>query len=279
MKIYTHHNNAGNHADTLKHICLIYFLKSIKKHYNSIIYVDTNAGNGLYKLDGNYMKKKEEYKNGISKLLLFKTKDPYLRLYIKIIKNINKSNKVNFYPGSPKIIQYLTNNNDELYFFELNENEYKLLRNNFSKYGNIKILKNDGFAFFNLIKINKEKKGIILIDPSYKNKNDYLKIINLVKNYYIQFENKIVIIWYPVHNRDEANNFIEEFKKTGIQNILRIEMPIQNDNNEKDMTASGLIVLNSHKKTFQNIKSTIIELQSILQLKDNKKRVLINNLR
>ena len=92
-------------------------------------------------------------------------------------------------------------------------------------------------------------------------------------------ENKIVIIWYPVHNRDETNDFIEKIKKTGIQNILRIEMPIQNDNNEKDMTANGLIVLNTHKKTAQSLKGTIIELQSILQLKDNKKRVIVNNLK
>ena len=279
MNIYKHGHHAGNHADTLKHICLIYFLKSIKKSYNSDIYVDTHAGRGLYKLDDDCMKKNKEYQNGISKLLLFKTNDPYLRLYIKVIKNINQSKYINFYPGSPKIIQYLTNNKDKLYFFELYENEYRSLKKNFLEYGNIKISKNDGYCFFEKNKINKEKKGIILIDPSYKNKNDYQKVINFVKNYYIQFENKIVIIWYPVHNRDETNEFIEEFKKTGIQDILRIEMPIQTDNNEKDMTGSGLIVFNSHKKTAQSLKGTIIELQNILQLKDNKKRVIVKYLR
>ena len=83
MNIYKHGHHAGNHADTLKHICLIYFLKSIKKSYNSIIYVDTHAGNGLYKLDDNYMKRNKEYLSGISKLLLCKINDPYLQLYIK----------------------------------------------------------------------------------------------------------------------------------------------------------------------------------------------------
>jgi len=279
MNIYKHNNHAGNHADTLKHLCLIYFLKSIKKPYNSISYIDTHAGNGLYKLDDNYIKKNEEYQNGISKLLIVKTKDPYIRFYIKTINNINQSSKIKFYPGSPKIVQHLTNKKDELYFFELIENEYKSLQKNFSKYSNIKIIKNDGFDFFKSIKINKEKNGVILIDPVYKNKDDYLKVINLVKNYHIQFENKIVIIWYPVLDRIETNNFIDEFKRTGIQNILRIEMPIQNDNSEKDMTGSGLIIINSHKKTAQSIRGTIIELQSILQFKDNKKKVIVNNLK
>jgi len=56
-------------------------------------------------------------------------------------------------------------------------------------------------------------------------------------------------------------------------------MPIQNDNEERGMTGSGLIVLNAHKKTIQNLRGTIKELQSGLQLKDNKKKIIINFLR
>ena len=41
------------------------------------------------------------------------------------------------------------------------------------------------------------------------------------------------MIWYPVLNRDNTNDYINEFKKTGIKDILRIEMPIENDKIEK----------------------------------------------
>ena len=44
---------------------------------------------------------------GFEKMLTFTTKDPLLRFYLKIIKNINKSSKRKFYPGSPKIIEHL----------------------------------------------------------------------------------------------------------------------------------------------------------------------------
>ena len=80
-------------------------------------------------------------------------------------------------------------------------------------------------------------------------------------------------------NRNDTNNFIDGFKKTGIQNILRIEMPIQNDNEEINMTGSGLLVFNAHNKTKQNLRGTIIELQKCLQLKGNKKKVIVNYLR
>jgi len=279
MLNYKHGFHAGNHADVLKHICLIYFLKSIKKPNNSIIYVDIQAGSGLYYLKHDYMQKNKEYESGINKILNFRTEEPYLRFYLKIIKNINKSSKIKFYPGSPKIVQFLTDNKDELYFLERNNNEFKELKQNFLKYSNIKIINKDGFTFLDDKKINNEKKGLILIDPSYEIKEDYQKIISLIKKNYNQFNNKIIIVWYPIINRDDINDFINEFKKIGIKNILRIEMPLQNDSDGRGMTGSGLIVLNAHKKTVQNLKGTIAELQNCLQIKNNKKRVIVNFLK
>ena len=279
MLSYKHGFHAGNHADVLKHICLIYFIKSIKKSNNSIIYIDTHAGGGLYNLNHEYMKKNHEYRTGIEKILKFKTEDPYLRYYIKTIKNINKSSKIKFYPGSPQISQYLTDKNDELIFFELHNNEYRDLKINFSKYANIKLINKDSFLHLNIQKINEKKKGIILIDPSYEIKDDYEKIINIIKFNYSKFLNKIVIIWYPILNRKTTNDFIDNFKKTGIKDILRIEMPIDNDTDEKGMTGSGLIVINSHVKTAQSLRGSIKEIQNCLQYKDNKKRVIVNFLR
>ncbi len=279
MLSYKHGFHAGNHADVLKHICLIYFLKSIKKLDNSIIYVDTHSGGGIYNLNHEYMKKNKEYQTGISKIINFKTEDPYLNLYFKTIKNINKSSKIKFYPGSPKIVQFLTNTKDELYFYELHNNEFKELKKNFSKFGNIKILNSDGFLFFDKKKINADKKGIILIDPSYELKEDYEKVIKLINNNYNKFENKIVMIWYPIIDRNSTKDFVNEFKRTGIRDILRIEMPLENDKDEKGMTGSGLIVLNSHKKTPQSLRGTILQLQNCLQIKGNKKRAIVNFLR
>ena len=279
MLSYKHGFHAGNHADVLKHICLIYFIKSIKRSYNSIIYIDTHSGGGLYNFEHDYMQKNKEFSSGIEKIEKFRTDDPYIRYYLKTIKNINKSSKLRFYPGSPKIIAHLADKTDELYFLELHSNEYKDLKNNFLKSSNIKIINKDGFSFLNNKKINEEKKGVILIDPSYEMKNDYAEVLDFINKNYFKFINKILIIWYPILNRLDTNNFIEEFKKTGIKDILRLEMPIKNDNEEKEMTGSGLLVFNSHKKSAQSLRGTINEIQKCLQNKDNKKRTIVNFLR
>ena len=279
MLSYKHGFHAGNHSDVLKHICLIYFIKSIKKSINSITYLDTHSGGGKYNINHDYMKKNQEYLSGITKIINFNTEDPYIRFYLKTIRNINESKIIKFYPGSPKIAEYLTDIKDELYFCELHNNEYEELKKNFNKYSNIKILNKDGFSFFDNKKIKKEKNGIILIDPSYEIKDDFEKVISFINKNYSQIENKIVLIWYPILSRDQTNDFIERFKKTGIKDILRIEMPIKNDSDERGMTGSGLIVLNTHKKTALSLRGTIKELQTCLQFKDNRKRVIVNYLR
>ena len=279
MLSYKHGFHAGNHADVLKHVCLIYFIKSIKKQYNSIIYVDTHAGGGIYNFNDAYMKKNQEYNTGIGKIENYIKEDPYIKFYLKTLKNINENKKKTFYPGSPKIAEYLTDNNDELYFFELHNNEFIILKKNFRTKINIKISKLDGFNFFNERKLNIEKKGVILIDPSYEIKDDFENVIKFVQNHYELYKNKIVIIWYPILNREYTNEFIEKFKKTGIKDILRIEMPIKNDSIERGMSGSGLIVLNTHQKTAQSLRGTVKEIQDCLQLEGNKKRVIVNFLR
>ena len=68
MLSYKHGYHAGNQADVLKHICLIQAYKNLKKHYNSISYIDTHAGSGDYHYISDYMAKNKEYENGINKL-------------------------------------------------------------------------------------------------------------------------------------------------------------------------------------------------------------------
>ena len=81
MSNYKHAYHAGNHADVLKHVCLIYFIKSIKNSYNSILYIDTHAGSGYYDLKNEYIQKNKEHQTGIEKMLSFTTNDPYLSLH------------------------------------------------------------------------------------------------------------------------------------------------------------------------------------------------------
>ena len=163
MLSYKHGYHAGNHADVMKHIIMLYLYNLEKKVNNSISYIDTHSGNGIYKYISKYMDKNKEYKEGIKKIQNYKGNNILIKNYLSTISKITGKN--NFYPGSPIFISSIANKKDKLFFCELHKNEYELLKKNLNKFTNTKILNADGFNFiFN--KINKDKNYFVFIDPS-----------------------------------------------------------------------------------------------------------------
>ena len=70
MFSYRHAFHAGNHADVLKHTTLIALMKYLTQKDTALTVIDTHAGAGLYRLDGDYTETSGEAKDGIFRLLL-----------------------------------------------------------------------------------------------------------------------------------------------------------------------------------------------------------------
>jgi len=264
MLSYKHGYHAGNQADVLKHICLIQSYKSLKKHHNSISYIDTHAGSGDYKFNSDYMSKNKEYENGISILENYKYENQSIKFYLKIIRNINNSKKISFYPGSPLIMSYMSDNSDKLSFYELHNNEFILLRKNLSKQINSKFFNKDGFDFTNQ-KINSNEKTLVLIDPSYEIKDDFEKVVNTLRILDKGYSNLTALIWYPVLNVENNDLFIENIRKIGSNRITRIELPIKKYNEDSGMKGSGIILFDGSKFLINNMKECVKELYKIFK--------------
>ncbi|MDB5928420.1 MAG: hypothetical protein JWR60_127 [Polaromonas sp.] len=69
MFSYRHAFHAGNHADVLKHTCLIALMKYLTQKDTALTVIDTHAGAGLYRLDGDYTETSGEAQEGILKLI------------------------------------------------------------------------------------------------------------------------------------------------------------------------------------------------------------------
>ena len=264
MLSYKHGYHAGNQADVLKHICLIQAYKSLKKHYNSISYIDTHAGSGNYIFNSDYMSKNKEYEEGISKLESYKYDNQSIKYYLKVLRNINSSKKLSFYPGSPSIMSYLSDNSDKLSFYELHNNEYQLLRKNLSKQINSKAFNSDGFDFTNE-KINTNEKNLVLIDPSYEIKDDFDKVVNTLEILDKNYSNLTAIIWYPVLNIENNDLFIDNIRRLGSNRITRIELPLKKYNEEIGMKGSGIILFDGTNFLINNIKECVKELYQIFK--------------
>ena len=64
MFSYRHAFHAGNHADVLKHATLIAILQHMLEKDAALMVVDTHAGAGLYRLDGDYAQTSGESVDG-----------------------------------------------------------------------------------------------------------------------------------------------------------------------------------------------------------------------
>lgn len=69
MFSYRHAFHAGNHADVLKHTTLIALMKYLTQKDTALTVIDTHAGAGLYRLDGDYTETSGEASEGVFKLI------------------------------------------------------------------------------------------------------------------------------------------------------------------------------------------------------------------
>ena len=276
MLSYKHGYHAGNHADVIKHIILLYLYNIEKKTENSISYIDTHSGNGIYKYISRYMDKNKEYKDGIKKIQNYKGNNILIKNYLSTITKITGKN--NYYPGSPIFISSISSKKDKLFFCELHNNEYDLLKKNLNNYTNIKVLNVDGFNFtFN--KVNKEKNYFVFVDPSYEIKDDFDKVEHILNNIDNLFFKSKIIIWYPVLNILENDDFIQNIRKKGIGNIINIEVPIMKYGDNVGLQGSGLLLINfTNRSIMKNLKEVIHEIQNILKKEENSTRAKLRYL-
>src|SRR5688500_3496898 len=68
MFSYRHAFHAGNHADVLKHTTLIALMKYLTQKDTALTVIDTHAGAGLYRLDGDYTETSGEAQEGVFRL-------------------------------------------------------------------------------------------------------------------------------------------------------------------------------------------------------------------
>lgn len=244
MLSYLHGYHAGNFADALKHLALSQTLSYLKQKDKPLCFIDTHAGRGLYQLNSPEAQKNKEYQSGIGKLWE-KTELPVpVADYIRLIKQFNCSNQLSRYPGSPLIAAKLLGLQDRLFCYELHPKENNALNSIAGDDKRIKVLSQDGLAGAIGLLPPKERRGLVLIDPSYELKDEYQSLITAVNAMYKRFATGCYLLWYPVVDRKHNRYLERELTKSGIKNIELYELGIRKDDDAFGMTASGMIVIN-----------------------------------
>ena len=266
MLSYRHSYHAGNHADVLKHIVLTLCINALKEKEKPFLYLDTHSGAGRYLLKSEHSEKTGEYLSGINLLWQQPNIPELLNTYLSVIKRYNPFSELKYYPGSPLIAKQLLRQQDKLNLTELHPTDYPLLRQEFSKNKRAKVLREDGFAQLKSKLPHEFRRGIILIDPSYEIKDDYQIIPKALFEAYKRFATGVYLIWYPVVSRTQTQKMIDSIIKLGIRRISQFELAIKPDNNQKGMTASGILVINPPWKLHEQMQTILPWLKNTLDV-------------
>ncbi|MFW5432666.1 MAG: 23S rRNA (adenine(2030)-N(6))-methyltransferase RlmJ [Methylophilaceae bacterium] len=246
MLSYRHAFHAGNHADVLKHYTLSVVLDYFNQKDKPYCVVDTHAGAGMYALDDAFSQKNREFETGISHLLSAEKLPDSLRQFVEMVQSFNTTKQIKLYPGSPKVSAYYLRQNDQLRLFELHPNDYKILSENFS--GNdmqTKIKMQDGFNGIKATLPPTTRRGIVMIDPPYESKDDYLHVVNTIKDCLKRFATGTYIVWYPLLPKAEPLHMIDSLHELQANNWLDARLLVSKPSSEGyGMYGSGLFIIN-----------------------------------
>ncbi|MDC0612148.1 23S rRNA (adenine(2030)-N(6))-methyltransferase RlmJ [Vibrio sp.] len=261
MLSYRHSFHAGNHADVVKHIVQSLILSSLQQKDKPFVYHDTHSGVGRYDLTHEWSEKTGEFKQGIARLWQQPNLPADIASYIDAIKQLNDSDELRFYPGSPRVARAHLRPQDRMVLTELHPSDFPLLEQEFARDRQVHIFKEDGFKRLKASLPPQERRGLVLIDPPYELAREYRDVVTAIAQSHKRWATGIYAIWYPVVNRCDIDDMLDGLKSLGIRKILQIELGVSPDTDERGMTASGMIVINPPWK----LESQMTEILPVLK--------------
>jgi len=212
MLAYRHAFHAGNHADVLKHTVLAQVLQHMNLKDKGWRYVDTHAGAGGYSLQGDYAQKKAEFAQGIGKLWERDDLPEALALLKDIVRGFNGGPELRQYPGSPAIAHALRREQDQLRLYEAHPTDYKILADYLGTEPGVEVKMADGYGSLKSTLPPPTRRGVVLIDPPYEIKTDYVRVLGALREALERFADATVIIWLPQLRLIEATQLPQRLK-------------------------------------------------------------------
>ena len=269
MFSYRHAFHAGSHADVLKHMALVAMLRYLTQKSTALVVVDTHAGAGLYRLDGDYAGTTGEAQTGVFRLFsalspakpAVKEVAPLIQDYMALVAGFNAPGQLKVYPGSPFVAQRLlrAEARDKLKLFELHPTDIKSLAGNIAQLEagrQVTVTRADGFEGLKALLPPPSRRALVLIDPSYEIKSDYAKTVACVQDALARFATGTYAVWYPIIPRPEAHDLPRRLKTIANRAgkpWLNASLAIGHDEERtppgepargQGLTASGMFIIN-----------------------------------
>ncbi len=244
MLSYRHGYHAGNFADVLKHLVLTRILAHMVSKPKPFCCIDTHAGAGVYALESRHAQKNREFDRGVGLLWQRDDAPDVVAAYLAVVRMLNGSGELRRYPGSPFFERLWLRTQDRLLLHELHPADFEALAGFAGDDGRIRVKREDGFEACVALLPPPERRGVIVIDPSYELKTDYRLAVKTLSRAYRRFSTGVYALWYPVIERPRVHALEHALRVSGIENAHLFELGVRPDGIGAGMTASGMIVVN-----------------------------------
>ena len=243
MLSYQHGYHAGNHADVLKHAALTLLLRALQAKDTPLRVFDAHAGAGRYDLAGAQARKTAEADTGIVRLLAAPDPPAALAPYLEIVASLNAGDRLRHYPGSPLLAARLLRRQDRMTLMEMHPQAVPELQKTLHGERRVQVLADDCYRVLPGLLPPPERRGLVLIDPSYELRDEYRKVLQLLRAAHRRWPGGVYMIWYPLIRRRDALRFPAAVAGAGIPRIWQCELDVRTPA-AAGMHGSGLLVVN-----------------------------------
>jgi 23S rRNA (adenine2030-N6)-methyltransferase len=266
MLSYRHAFHAGNYADVVKHLIINLIMEALCRKETPFCYLDTHAGTGFYDLNSESAQKTGEFKDGIQLLWdLPKTAiHPLATTYLNTLQSFNPGEWLNTYLGSPAFARRFLRPQDSMNLMELHPQDAELLKAGFKRDKQVHIHQRDGLEGLIALVPPPQKRGLVLIDPSYELKQDYIAVVETLKLAHKRWQQGIYALWYPLLNEKPHERMLKKLAASGIKKILVAELERYPSYTPRAMYGTGMVIINPPYQLDKQLKELLPWLWQIL---------------
>jgi len=278
---YRHGFHAANHADVLKHAILIQILDYAARKSTPFQIIDTHAGAGLYDLGHDWSRQSGEADAGVARVLraasdvadVTNTADttdtanaanvanatetahvgnipPLIARYIQVLTQCRTQHGVQSYPGSPWLALHALRQGDHLHLFETHPSEIQALQRLPGlrpelPAQQVRLHATDGFAAPKALLPPVSRRGVVVIDPPYEDKQDYRRVTQALTQGLQRFATGCYMVWHPLVQRREVADMIRSLHRLPGADWLHATLQVkQAPRDGVGLYGSGVFVVN-----------------------------------
>lgn len=236
---YRHIFHAGNFADVFKHSLLALMVDYLTRKEKPFFVLDTHAGLGAYDLDSDEARRTGEAAEGIGRVLAAESPPPELAPFLRIVGQLGRR-----YPGSPRVARALMRPDDRLVAVELHPTDVAVLKAEFARDRQVKVVHLDGYTALKAYVPPKERRGLVLVDPPFEQPDEFARLADSLAEAFRKWPTGTYALWYPVKGGGQVPAFHGALAGGGFGDVLVAELTVMGPTGDNRLTGTGMAVIN-----------------------------------